>query len=188
MLSRRFFTLACVFSLSISSAANAIDLRDTAFERAGYKYDVDPVLLYSVALAESARSSDEFIGKIAPWPWTLRTTTAFYENSKEDAQRKLMSIIKGTGDKTSVDVGLMQVNLKWHSHRVEDVSSLLNIETNLDIGAQILSETIRSAPNDYTLGVGRYHHWKDQERARKYGSRVLSIYRKIMDFEERNGE
>ncbi|MEG6623896.1 hypothetical protein V2B08_31720, partial [Pseudomonas aeruginosa] len=38
-----------------------------------------------------------------------------------------------------------------------------------------------SAPNDLELGVGRYHAWEDEIRARNYGSRVLAIYRNLRD-------
>lgn len=44
---------------------------------------------------------------------------------------------------------------------------------------RILAEAIKSSPNDLELGIGRYHSW-NEERARWYGQRVLSIYRNIL--------
>ncbi|BBV43541.1 hypothetical protein STW0522CIT26_P11740 (plasmid) [Citrobacter portucalensis] len=49
------------------------------------------------------------------------------------------------------------------------------------VGAEVLSEAIQSSPNDLELGVGRYHAWEDEIRARNYGSRVLAIYRNLRD-------
>lgn len=38
----------------LSSTANAIDLSGTIFDKAAKAYNLDPLLVYSVALAESA--------------------------------------------------------------------------------------------------------------------------------------
>jgi len=46
-------------------------------------------------------------------------------------------------------------------------------------GSAILAETLASAPGDLALGIGRYHHWKDEHRARSYGQRVISIWQKV---------
>ena len=54
----------------LSSTANAIDLSGTIFDKAAKAYNLDPLLVYSVALAESASGRGN--GSISPWPWTLR--------------------------------------------------------------------------------------------------------------------
>jgi len=158
--------------------ANAIDLSGTLFDKAAKAYDLDPLLVYSVALAESA--SGRRNGSISPWPWTLRISgLPFYAKSKEQAKAKLAEFQKYYGP--AIDVGLMQINIRWNGHRVASPFELLNIETNVMVGAQILSEAIKSSPNDLALGVGRYHSWGDKPRARNYGSRVLAIYRNLRD-------
>ncbi|AIJ10630.1 transglycosylase SLT domain protein (plasmid) [Edwardsiella anguillarum ET080813] len=45
----------------------------------------------------------------------------------------------------------------------------------------MLSEAIKSSPSDLELGIGRYHSWNDEARARNYGSRILAIYRNLRD-------
>jgi soluble lytic murein transglycosylase-like protein len=74
----------------------------------------------------------------------------------------------------AIDVGIMQINLHWHGHRVNDPAELLDPETNLLVGASVLATAIRSAPDDLALGIGRYHSWQEK-RARDYGKRVLAI-------------
>lgn len=160
------------------AVASNFDVRGTIFERAATRHGVDPVLLYSVALAESAyrRGSNS----ISPWLWTLRSSEgARYLDSQELAEQELSDLINRRGKKVSVDIGPMQVNLYWQGHRVEDPIQLLDVETNLLTGAEILAEALSSAPGDPELGVGRYHHWEEEARARTYGRRVLSIYRQL---------
>jgi hypothetical protein len=175
MLNKTLITIGLTLS---SFSVSAFDLSGTDFESAAKKHDLDPILLYSVALAESASGRGD--DNISPWPWTLRTTTEpFYALNKDQAATKLLELIKGEGNKASVDIGLMQINLFWHGHRVNTPMDLLDPVTNLNTGAKILSETITSASGDLELGIGRYHNWKDIVRSRAYGKRVLSIYNQI---------
>lgn len=176
-------TLALLAMVSLGCNANAFDVTGTDFERAATKHGLDPILLYSVALAESASGRGE--NNISPWPWTLRTLNEpFYALTREQASTRLSQLINHQGEKVSVDIGFMQVNLYWHGHRVSNPLELLDPITNLDTGAEILSETINSAPNDLELGIGRYHHWKDENRSRTYGKRVLSIYQQLQKLTE----
>ena len=80
----------------------------------------------------------------------------------------------------SIDVGLMQVNVRWQGHRVGKPEELLDPATNLRVGADILAESIGSAPGNLVLGIGRYHAgFQDEARAYRYGRRVLAVARQI---------
>lgn len=162
----------------LSSTVHAIDLSGTIFDTAAQAYDLDPLLVYSVALAESASGRGN--GSISPWPWTLRVPgLPFYAKSEDQAKEKLVEFQEKYG--RAIDVGFMQVNIRWNGHRVESPVDLLDPVTNVMVGAEVLSEAIKSSPNDLELGVGRYHNWQDEIRARNYGSRVLAIYRNLSE-------
>ncbi|MBS9424221.1 lytic transglycosylase domain-containing protein [Photorhabdus caribbeanensis] len=161
-----------------SASASAIDISGTIFDKAAKEYGLDPLLVYSVALAESAFGHED--GSISPWPWTLRTPDLpFYAKNSEQAKEKLAEFQQQYG--RAIDVGFMQVNIRWHGHRVSNPTKLLDPETNVMVGTKVLAETINSSPNDLELGIGRYHAWKDEVRSRNYGSRVLAIYRNLRD-------
>lgn len=161
-----------------SSTLFAVDLGGTIFDKAAKEHGLDPLLIYSVALAESASGRGD--GQISPWPWTLRVPgEPFYAESRDEAQEKFIEFQKLYG--RSIDVGIMQVNIGWNGHRVSSFEDLLDPETNVMVGAEVLSEAINSTENDLELGIGRYHTWKDEIRARNYGSRVLAIYRNLSD-------
>ena len=111
--------IAVAASVSWTCSASAFDVRGTDFEDAAARYGLDPVLLYSVALAESASGRGD--NNISPWPWTLRTLNEpFYAMSREQAATRLQQLIDHKGKKVSVDIGFMQVNLFWHGHRVQN--------------------------------------------------------------------
>lgn len=159
---------------------HAFDLSDTLFEKYGNQLNLDPLLIYSVALAESAKANSN--RDLGPHPWTLRADKAFYSSSKEEAEKILNKLLKQT---KSVDVGLMQVNVRWHGHKVSQPTDLLDPLTNMKIGATFLAEMINNTPNDLELGIGKYHVGptitaNNKSRAKNYGQRVLAIYQNIL--------
>lgn len=164
-------------ALSLPSSTHVDKIMNSVFGRAAEVYGIDPILLYSVALTESAKYRGG--GIVGPWALTLRTfDTPYYFKNKEAAAKQLQDFID---QKINVDVGLMQINLKWNGHRVSEPVKLFDPDVNVHVGAEILSEALASSPNDLELGVGRYFQWKNESLARNYGKRVLRIYKKIKD-------
>ncbi len=162
--------------LEVSVSAWGFNLDETLFAKAGKRYSLPPALLYSVALVESATGRNT--GLVSPWPWTLRgPRTSYYAPSKQSAVAALQQYRQQYGD--AIDVGLMQINLHWHRKRLASVNQLLDPEINIMLGAQLLSESLHSSPRDVVLGIGRYHHWADETRARRYGQRVLAVFHEI---------
>ncbi|NEV62420.1 transglycosylase SLT domain-containing protein [Thiorhodococcus minor] len=150
-------------------------LQGTLWQQVAERHGLDPTLLYAVALQESRHRAGP--RRSAPWPYTLRGPEGpQFLPSRPQAARALGRLMAKHGA-LSIDVGLMQVNLHWHGGKVADPAQLLDARTNLEIAADILVEAIRSAPGDLELGVGRYHHWKDERIARAYGRRVLRMAR-----------
>jgi len=130
-------------------------------------------MLYAIALTESGRPAEQ--GQIEPWPWALNIDgDPIFAASREEAAR----LLAAHSDKT-VDVGLLQVNTRWHGHRVDRLEALLDPGTNLTVGAAILKEALASTPGDLTAGIGRYHSARP-ERAKSYARTVLALYRHLL--------
>ena len=167
--------LLCLFA---SSMAQAVDLKGTVFEKAGRLYDVDPDLIYSISLVESAVTS-ETLGNdyIQPSPYALRTDKPYYPKTRKDAERQLKTLLKKN---RSVDVGLCQINIMWHGHRVSKYSDLLDPQVNANVAAKILSECIDRYPKDAVAAIGAYHT-SDPARASRYARAVLRIYTKVKE-------
>lgn len=139
------------------------------------RYGLDPVLLYSVALAESARLVDGL--QVAPWPWTIRSSKygpKYFENQQQ-AKEHLAKLLKEGVE--NIDVGAMQVNLKYHRDKIDDPFRLLEPDYNVSLGAYILRQALDSV-RDPVMAVGRYHS-SDTVRAYVYGYRVWQIYHRV---------
>ncbi len=171
--SERCALIAFTGFLLATTAVKALDLSGTEWDRAAATADIDPLMLYAVALTESGRASPG--GGIAPWPWTLNVAGRAHFAETREAAATLLAEHPGK----SVDVGLLQVNTHWHGHRIADIEALLDPAVNLEIGAAILEEAIESAPGDLSTGIGRYHSSRP-EHAEPYARAVLSFYRFLL--------
>lgn len=149
-----------------------ITLAGTYWETAANEQGLDPLLLYSVALAESLVNRG---GRtVSPWPYVYRTSEGpVYGQTREEVERWVASEL--AAGRRNIDIGLLQISLHWHGHRISNPIDLVNPETNMRVAAQILAEAMSSAPGDPVLGVGRYHSWRE-DAARRYGERVIRIY------------
>ena len=159
-----------------TASAAALDFRETAWAAAARPLGIDPALLYAVALTESRRTLGP--GRYAPWPWVIRTPTGGYWFNSRAAARRGLEAVRAKWPAKRIDVGAAQVNLGWHRERIGEPERLLDLAYNLRVAARILADAVRST-RDPVLGVGRYHHWSEDDRARSYGQRVWDNYRAV---------
>lgn len=161
----------------------SLDLRETHWANIAHRHGLDPYVLYAVALTESARIRNDLAH---PWVWALnRDGKSLYPESSREALNHIRQQLRAGG--SNIDIGLMQVNFRWHRHRVGKVEDLLDPVTNIELGAQILQEAIATVPSDPVLGVGRYHAWSNSSEARKYGRRVLRLAARLRAMAKRGG-
>jgi len=160
-------------------------LQGTVWESAALVYDLDPVLLYAIALTESKKRRAN--KQIAPWPWTFNSPEgSYYAASLEEAEAYLEMLL-GKYAPRRIDVGIMQINLGWNGHLVERYEDLLDPEINVRVGAQVLKEALEDTDGDTLLGVGWYHNRSDINRSVWYGTLVLNRYERLRVFFESQG-
>ena len=137
---------------ALAAPATALDLSGTLWDVVARRHGIDPVLLYALALHETQRPSGG--GLVSPWPWTLESPASlrFYD-SREEAQAALGTLAARGRD---LGIGLLQVRLEHHRHRVGDPATLLDPGVNLGVAASVLANAIGAARGDLALGVGRY--------------------------------
>lgn len=169
------------FSSAATQSSMSFSLSDTAWQGSNAK-KVDPNLLYAIALAESRTTVD---GMVRPWPWAINAAgSSHYFDTRIEAEAFLDDTLSQGVE--NVDVGPLQINLKWHGHRVNDPKELFDLPTTVRVATDILHEAMQSSPGDEILGIGRYHHWRDENLAREYGVKVLR-YLDIILQEARRG-
>ncbi len=151
----------------MTDCADAMDI-PPAYRRVADEYGIPPQVLYSVALTESGLAMPDS-RDIRPWPWTLNVAgTPYRYGSRDQAYRGLMQHLAKTD---LVDVGLMQVNWRYHGKKLLDQDLSLDPWFNLRVGASILRELFDQC-GDWLVAAGRYHSPGNAERAAGYSAKV----------------
>ena len=173
---RRPVVIVLIVSLVSGSAALAGDI-PPAYRQVAVANGIPADIFYAVALAESGRHlGDERPAR--PWPWTLNIHgEGVYFSDRRSAWHAIVAAIGKQW--TSVDIGLMQVNWRYHQHRLLDPWRALDPHVNLQVAAEILKRC-QQRLSDWWDSVGCYHSPANAERAKRYQERVRGHWRSVV--------
>lgn len=150
----------------------AEQLIPTAYVDVAREFDIPPRVLYAVAWAESGLrlTSDQ----IRPWPWTLNVHGRGERYASREATWQAIRSHLAAG-RRSIDIGLMQINWRWHGKTLGDPWRALDPLNNLRTGARLLRDLYRKS-GDWSVAIGRYHApaatRQARARAKAYRARV----------------
>jgi len=163
------FTSVVALMLMVPAVHAATPVREIplAYQLAADRAEVPASILFALALQESATRRN---GRLIPWPWTLNIAgaPARFATRREACVALLRALREGAAP---VDVGLGQISVQHHRHRVRTPCALLDPYRNLALAATILREHHR--PDEaWSLAVGRYHRPAGGAPAARYRSSV----------------
>lgn len=145
-------------------------------------HGVPPNILYALSLTESGLTISHKPNRkvFRPWPWTLNVEKkSYYYPTRRAAWEALTGFLE---QGKVVDIGLAQVNWKWHKKRLIDPWQALEPYFNLRVGAQILREQY-NASGDWWTAIGHYHASaatpEARARAQQYRVRVGRHLRRV---------
>ena len=149
---------------------------------AGYRtvateQSVPASILYALALAESGTVVDTS-HHIRPWPWTLNVSgQGRFFPSRQVASAALSAEL--AAGRESVDIGLMQINWRYHKARLASSTRALDPYHNLRVAAEILRDCYQRR-GDWWEAVGCYHAPSNARRAARYQRRVLGHWQRVV--------
>jgi hypothetical protein len=137
---------------------------------------IPSTVLYAVALTESGKQVAS-AGAYRPWPWTLNVAgRGYFFDSRLAAWQALIAWLQE--GKRSIDIGLMQVNWRYHQERLGTPWQALDPYHNLRVGAGILQGCYITR-QDWWASVGCYHSPTNLQRADQYRRRVVSRWQRV---------
>ena len=149
---------------------------------AGYRtvadeHGVPASILYAVALAESGTVVDPS-RSLRPWPWTLNVSgQGRFFPSRRAASEALHAVL--AAGRESVDIGLMQINWRYHKARLASPTRALDPYHNLRVAAGILRGCYQRR-EDWWAAVGCYHAPNNARRAARYQQRVRRHWQRLV--------
>jgi soluble lytic murein transglycosylase-like protein len=130
-------------------------------------------LLAAVAMAESGRSVPGARTARA-WPWTINAEgRPYYFKTKDEAIAKTQQLLDG--GMRSIDVGCMQVNLRYHPQAFASLDDAFDPMTNVAYGAEFLMR-LRERTGSWQQAVAHYHS-QTEWRGGRYFARVIRIWK-----------
>ncbi len=133
------------------------------------KYKLPPYLLHAIALTESGRG-----GRPSPMAMNIGGRT-YIATSTADMKT---TVSTNGGSTSSIDVGCLQINLKYHSKRFRNWDALLVPIYNAEYAALYLTELKREL-GSWNAAVGAYHSrtpWRSADYACVVSRRWSQIF------------
>lgn len=172
--------VAWIISLLCGSFVVEAQSIPAGYQRVATEYHLPPSLLYAVALTESGLSALSE-GRFRPWPWALNINgEGHYFTSRQEALQVLQAALIHTN--SSVDIGLMQINWRYHRAALGSARQALDPYHNLRVAAAILRDCLNERTN-WMQTAGCYHAPNDPTRAQAYASRVQQHWTQHADKE-----
>jgi len=139
-----------------------------AIERAANTTGVPSALLLCIARVESGRSTTQ---GLQPWPWALNVEgTSKYFTSKQEALAYVNECL--AQGMTNIDVGILQLNFKWHSQGFTNLEAMLDPHLNTLYAARFLKR-LRLQHGSWAKAVATYHS-SQPHRGQAYITKVAA--------------
>lgn len=129
------------------------------------RYQIPDNLLLAIGLQEAGRRVD---GHPTVWPWAVNAEGRGLFFSSRDTAIEWVKAQQSQGVR-SIDVGCMQINLRWHDNAFKSVEDAFDPTKNAIYAASFLSELKRSE-GSWWRAAGSYHSKTDVHRDRYLAS------------------
>lgn len=154
---------------------DAAQMCSLAAARMEEKYGIKEHLLQTIASVETGRWGNEN-GKFVSWPWTINANGRGYHfKTKAEAVAKVKDL-QAKGVK-SIDVGCMQISLKYHGAAFDSIEDAFDPDTNVEYSAKFLSK-LYARRGDWQKAAMAYHS-KAPSRGLRYKNKLVSRFDQI---------
>ncbi|MGF1477507.1 MAG: lytic transglycosylase domain-containing protein [Geminicoccaceae bacterium] len=172
---RAFFTILilCVgwsgFAKALAPGASAcVEAADAIQAELG----LPRALLHAIAVTESGRWL-KGTGDTVPWPWTIRVDGRSHYLDDRKAAVKKLETLHAAGHR-SIDVGCMQINLRYHPEAFETLAQALDPHANIRYAASFLLE-LKAETRSWARSIGAYHS-RTPKKSMAYRLRVQRLW------------
>lgn len=129
-------------------------------------------LLHAIALAESGLWREQLRTQV-PWPWTVTVSgEGHYFNSPHHAADYVRGLLRD--GVTNIDVGCMQINLRYHGLAFDSIEEALSPVNNVAYAVSFL-EDLKHSRGSWGKAV-RYYHSGNWRRGSLYKVKVQEIW------------
>lgn len=168
--------LAAALLLGAGAAqASPAALCDAAARAAARETGVPLAVLRAIALTETGRQRG---GSVEPWPWATNAAgEGHWFDTRAEAQAHVRALRARGID--SIDIGCMQVNLRWHGAAFAGPDAMFDPDANALYAARFLAG-LHEEFGSWEGAAGAYHS-RTPELAARYTQRFRSHLAQLGD-------
>ena len=168
---QNFFCAMVIGSLGLASFAEGSDsqLCDQSIEIVAQNSFVPREIIYKIARLESGRHVN---GRHVSWPWSINNGGKGYFLKDSTTALSMLSSLVAQG-KTNIDVGCMQLNIRWHAEFFDGLRQMMNPSDNVRYAVRYLEQLYKET-GSWEKAVKFYH-----SRNAKFNSVYYAKYKKI---------
>lgn len=152
--SRKFFCVLSLISFTFANFAESsdADLCDQSIEQAASSSIVPREVIYKIARLESGRRID---GKHVSWPWSINNGGKGYFLKDKATAISILAKLSAKGE-TNIDVGCMQLNVRWHADYFESLEQMMEPFDNVHYAVHYLEQLYKET-GSWEKAVKFYH-------------------------------
>ena len=171
------FTLIFLSSINKTFADDIkkLNLCEKIIKNIELQTDIPKGLLLGIGKAEAIRKLNN---KYIIWPWTINHAgkSLFFDTKKQMTNYVFKNLQK---DDLNIDVGCMQINIKWHKNNFKKISDMFEIDPNISYAASFLKQ-LKNRHGSWDEAI-KYYHSSDPKKNNPYLIKVKSFWKKAED-------
>ena len=177
----KLFKASIIFTISFlilakEAFADNIDklkLCENTIESVELQTDIPKGLLLGIGKAEAIRKINN---KYIIWPWTINHAgkSLFFDN-KEQMKNYVFKNLKRKD--FNIDVGCMQINIKWHKNNFKKISDMFEVNPNISYAASFIKQ-LKNKHGSWDKAIKHYHS-SDPKKNNPYLIKVKSFWKKV---------
>ena len=176
----KLFKASIIFTISFlilakEAFADNIDklkLCENIIESIELQTDIPKGLLLGIGKAEAIRKINN---KYIIWPWTINHAgkSLFFDTKKQMSNYVFKTLKRND---FNIDVGCMQINIKWHKNNFKKISDMFEVNPNISYAASFLKQ-LKNKHGSWDKAIKHYHS-SDPKKNIPYLTKVKSFWNK----------
>ena len=177
----KLFKASIIFTMSFlilakEAFADNIDklkLCENTIESVELQTDIPKGLLLGIGKAEAIRKINN---KYIIWPWTINHAgkSLFFDTKKQMSNYVFKTLKRND---FNIDVGCMQINIKWHKNNFKKISDMFEVNPNISYAASFIKQ-LKNKHGSWDKAIKHYHS-SDPKKNNPYLIKVKSFWKKV---------
>ena len=135
--------------------------------------DIPKGLLLGIGKAEAIRKINN---KYIIWPWTINHAgKSMFFDTKKQMRKYVFKNIKRND--FNIDVGCMQINIKWHKNNFKKIDDMFEVSPNISYAASFLLQ-LKKKHGSWDKAIKHYHS-SDPKKNIPYLIKVKSFWKRL---------